>query len=85
MTLDPAQIYVLLEALGIGMLIGIERERNAQKQGDAATAGVRTFALAALLGALCQFAGGWPLPSRLALSGGFGPCRNSPRRNPSPG
>jgi len=72
MTLDPAQIYVLLEALGIGMLIGIERERNAQKQGAAATAGVRTFALAALLGALCQIAGGWPLLAvALGLVGGL--------------
>jgi uncharacterized membrane protein (DUF4010 family) len=53
-------------SLGIGLLIGIERERN-----PAAKAGVRTFALVALLGTLASFLSvrlgtPWLLPVGLA-------------------
>jgi len=53
-------------SLGIGFLIGIERERN-----PATKAGVRTFALVALLGTLATFLGErlhspWILPVGLA-------------------
>ncbi|QOV91871.1 MgtC/SapB family protein [Humisphaera borealis] len=45
-------------ALGLGLLVGLERERAAS-----ATAGIRTFALIALAGAVCGLtspvAGGW--------------------------
>lgn len=41
----------LLVALGVGLLIGVERERSAAAEGGRAAAGVRTFTLAALLGA----------------------------------
>lgn len=58
---ESPQILVLLEALGIGLLIGIERERNTTATDATATVGVRTFALASLIGALSQIAGGWPL------------------------
>jgi uncharacterized membrane protein (DUF4010 family) len=47
-----------LVALGIGLLIGIDRER---RKGDGATrhpAGLRTFTLASLLGAVAMAAGG---------------------------
>src|SRR6266700_3773208 len=47
-----------LVALGIGLLIGIDRER---KKGEGPTrhaAGLRTFTLAALLGAVAIVAGG---------------------------
>lgn len=53
-------------SLGIGLLIGLERERN-----PAAKAGVRTFALVALLGTLAVVAGeqavsAWTVPVGLA-------------------
>ncbi len=44
---DPAQIETFLTAIGIGLLIGLERERV-----PSARAGLRTFGLVALLGAL---------------------------------
>jgi uncharacterized membrane protein (DUF4010 family) len=50
-------------SLGIGLLIGLERERR-----PAAKAGVRTFALIALLGTLAAVAGAsaWTIPVGLA-------------------
>ena len=57
LSIDPT-ILSLCVALGIGLLIGVERER---RKGDGATrgaAGVRTFALAALLGAIARLVGG---------------------------
>lgn len=48
----------LLVALGIGLLVGGERERNKGEGPDRAMAGVRTFATTALLGAVCLRAGG---------------------------
>jgi uncharacterized membrane protein (DUF4010 family) len=72
MILESSQIFVLLEALGIGLLIGIERERNAGEAGGPVPAGVRTFALASLTGALSQIAGGWPMVAvALAVIGGL--------------
>lgn len=69
---EAAQVLLLLEALGIGLLIGIERERNGGEAGGPAPAGVRTFALASLTGALSQIAGGWPmLAVALAVVGGL--------------
>ena len=70
--METSQALLLLEALGIGLLIGIERERNAGEPGGPAPAGVRTFALASLTGALSQIAGGWPMLSvALAVIGGL--------------
>lgn len=48
----------LAEALGIGLLIGIERERSIKASGIGSSAGVRTFAMASLLGALSMMVGG---------------------------
>lgn len=45
-------------ALGIGLLIGIERERSDAEQQITAFAGIRTFTLTALLGALASSLGG---------------------------
>jgi uncharacterized membrane protein (DUF4010 family) len=63
--LDPALWLAVGGGLGIGLLIGIERERN-----PAAKAGVRTFALVSLLGTLAALAGiyvntDWLLPAGL--------------------
>jgi uncharacterized membrane protein (DUF4010 family) len=70
--METFQALLLLEALGIGLLIGIERERNTSEPGGPAPAGVRTFALASLTGALSQIAGGWPmLAVALAVIGGL--------------
>jgi len=52
-------------SLGIGLLIGLERERN-----PAAKAGVRTFALVALLGSLAALVGdaaAWTVPVGLFM------------------
>ncbi len=43
-----SQLFPFLVSLGIGLLIGLERERNPR-----AKAGLRTFALTSLLGTLC--------------------------------
>jgi uncharacterized membrane protein (DUF4010 family) len=56
----------LAVALGGGLLIGLERERRKGRGADRAAAGIRSFALAALAGALAQ-AVGQPL---LAAIGG---------------
>ncbi|MGH6936734.1 MAG: MgtC/SapB family protein, partial [Methylocella sp.] len=48
-------------ALGIGLLIGAERERRRGEGPERAPAGLRTFALASLIGAVSVTAGGVPL------------------------
>jgi uncharacterized membrane protein (DUF4010 family) len=44
----------LAVALGCGLLVGLERERRKGQGADRAAAGVRSFSIAALLGALAQ-------------------------------
>lgn len=55
--IDPVIIH-FITALGIGLLIGAERER---RKGARSAAGIRTFTLAALAGATGQSVGGAPL------------------------
>lgn len=64
---DDAPILNLAVALGVGLLIGAERERRKLEQGAAVAAGIRTFAVAALAGAVAMMAGG---PGLLALAAG---------------
>ena len=45
-------------ALGVGLLVGAERERRKVQQSDRSAAGIRTFALAALAGAISLQLGG---------------------------
>lgn len=52
MDLDGISLSGFLAALGGGLLVGVERERSVASGTARAAAGVRTFALAALLGAL---------------------------------
>ena len=56
LTLDdwalPEEASAILVALGAGLLIGIERERRMQADKNPAAAGVRTFAITALVGVL---------------------------------
>lgn len=69
-TFDPvayANIQAFAVSLGIGLLIGLERERKPD-----AKAGLRTFALTALLGCLAAMLGemttsGWVIPAGLLM------------------
>ena len=49
--------FAILVALGIGLLIGLERERKKGEGPDRAVAGIRTFAIAALLGVVAALTG----------------------------
>ena len=57
----PPLLPGIAAALGLGMLIGIERERRMSRAGRRAAAGVRTHALLALLGAVAAALGSWGL------------------------
>lgn len=46
-------IVILMTALGCGLLIGLERERSKQRENQHTFAGLRSFAICALLGAVC--------------------------------
>lgn len=50
--LDPTYVRLAV-ALGIGLMLGLERERS-KAPGEVATAGIRTFALLSLLGGLAM-------------------------------
>ena len=47
----------LASALGCGLLIGLERERSKQRENQQSFAGLRSFAICALLGAICFLLG----------------------------
>ena len=51
---QDAAISSIAVALGVGLLIGIERERRKGEGPNRASAGVRTFALAAIVGAVAM-------------------------------
>ena len=52
MIIDNALWLNLSVALRIGLLIGAERERNKAAESERSIAGIRTFAIASLLGAV---------------------------------
>ena len=55
----PADYWIpIAVALGVGLLIGIERERRTEEAQTHAPAGVRTHAITALLGAISFDLGG---------------------------
>jgi uncharacterized membrane protein YhiD involved in acid resistance len=54
-------------ALGIGMLIGLERERHKGRGESRACAGLRTFAITALLGYAAMVVGGGLLVGIMAF------------------
>lgn len=59
LTLSDEQSWMRLAvALGIGLLIGIERERRKGSGPARSVAGIRTFAVAAVLGAVSMLLGG---------------------------
>ena len=57
LTIDPV-ILNFIVALGIGLLIGAERERRKGEGPSRSPAGIRTFAVASLAGAVSFIAGG---------------------------
>ena len=65
--IDPTQAFASLSiALGLGLLVGLQRERA-----DPAIAGLRTFGLVGLLGAVCGLLGGWMVVAGLLALGAF--------------
>ncbi len=64
---DALTLKGLLAALGIGLLVGIERERSKGEGPSRAAAGLRTFALVALAGAVAERVGN----VGIALAGAF--------------
>ena len=54
-TIEPVQnlITATTAALGCGLLIGLERERSKKRENQHSFAGIRSFAICSLLGAIC--------------------------------
>lgn len=69
---DQSTLLGLCVALGIGLLIGAERERRKDTGPARSTAGIRTFAVAALLGAVSVMLGGGLVLAVTALTVGGG-------------
>jgi len=69
---DQSNLLGLCVALGIGLLIGAERERRQDTGPATSTAGIRTFAVAALLGAVSVMLGGGLVLAVTALTVGGG-------------
>lgn len=77
-------------ALGVGLLVGLERERRkGERRDEHLAAGVRSFTVASLLGALAQgLEGAVPLPGAVLLGGAmvgllaFAAYWRSPARHP---
>jgi uncharacterized membrane protein (DUF4010 family) len=61
MTIETMIWLNLLVAIGIGLLIGAERERNKGTGPDRSSQGIRTFTIASLLGAVCMMFNLWVL------------------------
>ena len=66
----PGEGVAFAVALGIGVLLGAERERHKGRGPSRGAAGVRTFALASLLGALAAHLGAGVLVTALAFVAG---------------
>ncbi|MGL4316254.1 MAG: MgtC/SapB family protein [Pseudomonas sp.] len=64
---EPQQLLGAAAALGIGLLVGLERERRKGEGSDRDFAGLRTFAATALLGYVGLALGGVPLLATIAL------------------
>jgi uncharacterized membrane protein (DUF4010 family) len=64
---DNAQLAGLIVALAIGLLVGVERERGKGRGPTRGAAGLRTFALVALLGAVAEQVG----TAGIAVAGAF--------------
>src|SRR4249919_2942762 len=69
-------------ALGIGLLLGIERERRKGEGASRSPAGLRTFAISALLGAIAIHTGG-EIAFSVVIAGIIGLTAVAYYRNPS--
>lgn len=56
-SLTSDQLLGILAALGGGLLVGVQRERHKEEHSPSEPAGVRTFTLVALVGAVAAFLG----------------------------
>jgi uncharacterized membrane protein (DUF4010 family) len=63
----PEEASAILVALGAGLLVGVERERRIKVDNVPAVAGVRTFALTALIGVFAALSHSWLLLATAAL------------------
>ena len=59
--IDQSLWLNLAVALGLGLLIGAERERSKGMATDSSSAGIRTFTIASLLGAVSTMVNFWLL------------------------
>ena len=64
--LDP-RIISLAVALAVGLLIGVDREKQKSAGASPDGAGIRTFSLVALIGALCGLLGSDVMVALLGL------------------
>ena len=48
-------LRIMASALGCGLLIGLEREKHNRKESEPSFAGLRSFTICALLGAVCFY------------------------------
>src|SRR5450830_872869 len=85
MIIDNALWLKLAVALGIGLLIGAERERNKAAKSERAIAGIRTFTIASLLGAVSTLVDFWLLVASLFCVTVFAAIAYFIRKDEDPG
>ncbi|MEQ1487619.1 MAG: MgtC/SapB family protein [Methylotenera sp.] len=85
MAIDNALWLNLAVALGIGLLIGAERERSKGTGADRSAAGIRTFTIAALLGAVSTLIDFWLLVVSIICVTIFAAIAYFNRKNEDPG
>ena len=85
MIIDNTLWLNLAVALGIGLLIGAERERNKAAESERSIAGIRTFTIASLLGAVSTLVDFWLLIASLFCVTVFAAIAYFIRREEDPG
>lgn len=85
MLIDTTHWLNLAVALGIGMLIGAERERSNDTGGESTIAGVRTFTITSLLGAVSITINFWLLIASMICTTIFVVTSYYSRKNDEPG
>lgn len=68
--LQMSELVAIAVACGVGLLVGIERERRKGSGPQRGAAGVRTFLIVALVGVLSALTGGPVMPAMMALAVG---------------
>ncbi len=83
---DRAPAFGLLLALGIGLLVGLDRERRKRQGADRSAAGIRSFALVSVAGALARvLADPWLVAAGAALVAGLAIVSHLKSRSDDPG